>query len=114
MVRIPIIAKLVAAYKQWQEWLPKFSKTSKYTLGAKIDNLFIEIIENIFTASYLPSGQKLPLLQKAGAKLDVLKMFLQISWEIKALDNNKYIRLSEQVNEIGKMLGGWSKQLNKA
>ncbi|MBI3627113.1 four helix bundle protein [Candidatus Uhrbacteria bacterium] len=110
-VRLPIIAKLISAYRQWQEWLGHFPKNSKYTLGSKIDDLFIEIIENIFTASYLPSGQKLPLLQKASSKLDLLKFFLQISWEIKALDKNKYIRLSEPLNEVGKMLGGWSKQI---
>jgi len=34
-------------------------------------------------------------------------------WEIKALDNKKFILLSEKLNEIGKMLGGWSKQVTK-
>lgn len=39
------------------------------------------------------------------------KFFLQIAWEIKALDNKKYIMLSECLNEIGRMLGGWIKGL---
>lgn len=55
----------------------------------------------------------MPVLQKANGKLDLLKFFLQISWEIKILDNKKYIVLSEQLNEIGKMIGGWSKGLQK-
>jgi len=41
----------------------------------------------------------------------VLKFFLQIAWEIKALENKKYIALSEKLNEVGKMLGGWRKGL---
>jgi hypothetical protein len=82
-------------------------------LGIKIDTLFIETTELIFTASRLARDQKLPFLQKASAKLDMLKFFLQISWEIKSLDNKKYIILSEHLDEIGKMLGGWQKQFLK-
>ena len=71
----------------------------------------MEIIEYIFIASHLPKNQKLPYLQKASAKLDLLKFFLQISWEIKSLDNKKYIILFEHLDEIGRMLGGWQRQL---
>jgi hypothetical protein len=76
-------------------------------LGIKIDRLFIETTEYIFVASRMAKDQKLPYLQKASAKLDMLKFFLQISWEIKSLDSKKYIILSEHLDEIGKMLGGW-------
>lgn len=34
--------------------------------------------------------------------------------EIKALDDKKYIALSAGIDEIGKMLGGWSGQLIKS
>ena len=69
--------------------------------------MFIEIIELLFVASYLGKQEKLPYLQKAIRRLDVLKFFFQISWEIKALDNKKYISVSSNLNEIGRMLGGW-------
>lgn len=51
--------------------------------------------------------EKLPYLQKAIKRLDVLKFFFQVAWEIKFLDNKKYIAMSEHLNEIGRMLGGW-------
>ncbi|KKS42624.1 hypothetical protein A3H03_03340 [Candidatus Kuenenbacteria bacterium RIFCSPLOWO2_12_FULL_42_13] len=105
-----IIHKLTAIYKLWHEFLPHFSKTSRYTLGIKIDSLFIETTENIFIASHLTKDHKLPFLQKASSKLDMLKFFLQVAWEIKSFDNKKYITLSEQLDEIGRMLGGWQKQ----
>ena len=104
---------MLTTYKLWHEFLPHFSKTSRYTLGIKIDALFIETTEFIFVASHLSREHKLPFLIKASAKLDLLKFFLQIAWEIKSLDNKKYIILSEYLNEIGKMLGGWQKQLLK-
>ncbi len=81
-------------------------------MGGKIDTLFLGTIENIFIASYLPVKEKMPWVTKASVKLDLLKFFLRIAWEIKALDNKKFIALSEKLNEIGKMLGGWNGNLN--
>lgn len=110
---LPVIQKLTAAYKLWHEFLPNFPKTSRYTLGEKIDSLFLEVTELAFLASYFYKVQKIPYVQKAIEKLDLLKFFLQIAWELKALDNKKFILLSEKLNEIGKMLGGWLRQLAK-
>ena len=101
--------KLTAVYKIWQAYLPHFPKTSRYTLGEKIDSLFVEIIEYIVIASYLSKQEKLPYLKKGIIKLDVLKFFSQVAWEIKGLDNKKFIELSEKLVEIGKMLGGWKR-----
>lgn len=106
---LPIIHHLIAAYKTWHEFLPHTARDVRYTLGAKIDTALIETLELIFIASYLGPQQKLPSLQKARTHLDIAKFFLHILWDIKALDNKKYISLSEQLDEIGKMLGGWIK-----
>jgi hypothetical protein len=107
---VPIIVRLIEVYKLWHEFMPNMAKTSRFTLGQKIDDLFIEATELIFLASHLPKEQKTPYLQKASAKLDLLKLFLQIAWEIKAIDNGKYAMLSEPLEEVGKMLGGWVRQ----
>lgn len=101
------------AYKLWHEFLPHFPKTSRYTLAARIDGLFIDMTELLLMASYLAREQKLSVVQKAATKLDVLKFFLQVAWEIKALDSRRYIALSERVGEVGKMLGGWAKRLKE-
>jgi hypothetical protein len=107
---LPILRRLITVYKMWHEIMPDLAKTSRYTLGEKIDILFLEVVELIYTASFLPKEEKLPHLQKAIAKTDLLKFFFQIGWEIKALDVKKYITFSEQLDEIGRMLGGWARQ----
>ena len=104
---LPIIRRFITVYKLWDEFITHFPKKSKYTLGEKIDSLFIDTIELLFVASHLNKEQKLPYLHKASSKLDLLKFFLQIAWELKAIDNKKYITLSEALSEVGKMLGGW-------
>lgn len=100
-------------YKNWQECLMNFPKTSRFLLGSKIDTIFLQLIEYIFTACGSKGEYKLSYLSKSSAKLDLLKFFIRISWETKALDSKKYILLSERLDETGKMLGGWIRQLKE-
>lgn len=79
-------------------------------MGAKIESLFIETIQNIFIASKKSKNEKLVYLNKASDALDILKFLLQIIWEIGKMDNKKYIDLSCYLEEIGRMLGGWQKK----
>lgn len=108
---LPVITQLVAAYKTWHEFVANIPKDSRYTIGSKIDTLFLETTELIFVASYLGRAEKAPYLQKAAARFDLLKFFLQVLWEIKGLDNKKYVMLSEKLDPIGRMLGGWLRQV---
>jgi hypothetical protein len=73
--------------------------------------LFLQAIEYTFLASYTQTEEKRLLLNKGISKVDLIKLLLQLSWEIKALDNKKYAHLAERFAEIGKMLGGWKRQL---
>lgn len=73
--------------------------------------MLLELIEYTIQASYADKIEKITALKRASLKLDFLKFFLQISWEVKSLDNKKYISISEKLNEVGKMLGGWMKAI---
>lgn len=97
----------MGAYKLWHEFVKHFPKTSRYTLGAKIDTVFIELLETLFRASH--QKEKYILIVEANIKLDILKFLIRMSWEIKSLDNKKYIMLSKRLEEVGLMLGGWKK-----
>jgi hypothetical protein len=108
---IPVVLKLKDTYILWQTYARHFPKTHRYTLGSKIDDLFLVTIEYCFLASYSNLGDKIPLVDKAISRVDLIKLLLQMSYEIKALDTKYYIKLGEGTYDIGKMLGGWRKQL---
>lgn len=76
-----------------------------------MDLLFLQTLELLFIASYQTKEEKPRTLEIAVKKLDLLKFFLRISWELKILDNQKFIILSEKLQEIGRILGGWKKGL---
>ncbi|MEK7465190.1 MAG: four helix bundle protein [Patescibacteria group bacterium] len=107
-----IIQKLVAAYKLWREMMPHLQKSARYTLGEKIDVYLLDTTELLFSASYAIPENRISFVRAAGAKLDLAKFFLQIAWETKSFDSKKYIAISERLDEIGRMLGGWIKQLS--
>ncbi len=88
-------------------------KTQKYSLGNRIDRMFIEIIEAVAGASFLPKVEKLPFVKAAIRKLDALKILIMIVWETQSMDNKRYATLSLPLEEIGRMLGGWQGQLSK-
>jgi hypothetical protein len=111
---LPVIGKLKDAYKLWQSYFVHLPKISKYSLGEKIDRLLVETLEAAITASFLGRHEKLPYVRISIRKLDTTKIFLLIAWEVKAIDDSKFITLSEVLNESGKMLGGWHGQLVKS
>ena len=105
----PVINHALAVYKIWQGYKNDFPKNLRYTLGDKIDNVFLEILENLFIGRYQNNNEKLPTILLIIRKTDLLKFFLQVSWELNALDNKKYILISEKANDLGRMVGGWKK-----
>ena len=110
---MPLLQRLKDAYLLWFQYYQKLPKSHRYSLGLRVDNLFVESIEAATTASFLSREEKLPYIKLSIRKVDTIKILLMILWESKSLDNKKYIALSLKVDEVGKMLGGWKGQLQK-
>ena len=110
---LPILERIKQAYLLWHTYHVELPKLHRYSLGARIDELFIESIEAVSAAAFLSREAKLPYVRLATRKVDTLKLLLMVLWETKSLDTKKYIALSEVIDEVGKMLGGWNGQLSK-
>ena len=110
---LPILTKLSESYKLWHDFLTSLPRLTRYTLGIKIDNLFTECLELTILAGYSAHFEKLSVVQKLSTKIDALKFFLKLLWEIKLLDSKKYANISELLVGVGKMAGGWLVSLKK-
>ena len=106
-----VLVKTKNAYALWFQALADFPKVYRYNLGGKIESCFLSLLENTFITAYLSGERKSAQLSLAILKLDNLKFFLQLAWENKCLSNIKYAALSESLDEVGRMLGGWKKGL---
>ena len=110
---MPLLEKVKTTYQLWYGYYQILPKSHRYSLGYRIDTLFVEIIEAVAIASFLPKEEKRPYVCIAIRKLDTLKVLLLVLWETKSLDNKKYLALSLHLDEAGRMLGGWNGQLAK-
>jgi len=106
-----VVNKEKEAYKFWQALHRNFPKIERFGLGQKIDLVFLDILGLTYTASYLPPEQKIIILEKIIPRFDILKFFTQLAWEDKLIPTAKYAELSQKLEEIGRMLGGWRKGL---
>ncbi len=95
----------------WHGFINRLPRFAKFTLGTKIDNLFTDCLELALLAGYATRGEKLALIQQLSAKLDALKFFLKIAWELQALNTNQYTAVSTSIAAAGKMIGGWLNML---
>ena len=110
---IPLLQKTKDLYLLWYGYYKVLPKEHRYTLGGKIDILLTEIIEAISRTYFLIPTEKQLYIKLAIRKTDAVKIFLLILWETKPLDSQKYLSLSEKIEAIGRMLGGWNGQLQK-
>ncbi len=108
-----MLERIKQAYLLWHEYHSTLPKTHRHTLGARIDSLWIEVIEATVMAAFLTPQEKLPYVRVAIRKFDALKIMMMILWETKSLDDKRYIALATPMETIGKMFGGWQGQLAK-
>ena len=95
----------------WHSFLPHLPRLTRYTLGVKIDNLFIELLEMTLTAKYAKREEKMEFLNTTSHKLDNMKFFVTLLWEAKGINASNYGQLAQKLSSIGTMLGGWIKKL---
>lgn len=109
-----VLVRAKEEYRTWHDLLIKVNRVDRYTIGAKIDETFLSLLELIFRATFAyDKFEKLSIVSQALGKNDLLKFFLQIGWEEKVLDHTAYGKLILNLDEVGRMLGGWKKNLQE-
>ncbi|VVB53161.1 23S rRNA-intervening sequence protein [uncultured archaeon] len=106
---IPIFKKAYELYKKFYTFRSTVSKQDRFTIWQRCEGIILDILEGLLSASQLSRCDKLPILEKVSLKLNFLRVFVRLMKEVKTIDNKKYVLLQEDVDEVGKMLGGWIK-----
>ena len=88
------------------------AKNSRYTIGSRIENKFLDLLELSYIAYFSEKDKKVEKITECILILDTLKFLISIGWEAKIIPNNKYEALAIKLDEAGKMLGGWKKSFN--
>ena len=86
-----VLQKAQSVYKLWFVVYTDFPRIHRYTLGAKIEEYFLLLLEHIFFALYLSTEKKVVRLEYAIGKLDALNFFLQLAHENKCIPEKSSI-----------------------
>ena len=109
-----VLVRAKQGYQVWHDYLEKVSRVDRNTIGVRIDDTFLYLLEFIFRACFAyDKFEKLSLVSQAIGKNDLLKFFLQVAWEHKIIDHKQYSTLILNLDEVGRMLGGWKKDIQE-
>lgn len=90
--------------------LEKFPRSHRYGLGQRIEARLYSVFESLIRARYASSPAKAQELAAVNLDLETLRMLTRLAHELQMLPHKSHEYAVREMNEIGKMVGGWLKQ----
>ncbi|MBT6757603.1 MAG: diversity-generating retroelement protein Avd, partial [Candidatus Jacksonbacteria bacterium] len=91
--------------------LEKYPRSQKFLLADRMETGLLDILDHLLRAYYGEKSVKKDQLIETNLCLEQLRFLIRLSHDLKFLSHKKYGIMSEKVNEIGKMTGGWLKKI---
>ena len=88
------------------------AKSSRYTLGARIEERFLDLIELSYDTYFTAKNEKKEKISNCIKFLDKLKYLISLAWEAKLIPNDQYEEVASELFEAGRMFGGWRNNLD--
>ena len=95
----------------WMSVVPHMAKGARYTIGERIENKFLDLLELSYNAYFTGKEHKTEKVSKCILITDGLKFLISVAWEGKLISNKHCEDMAIKLEEIGKMLGGWKNSL---
>jgi len=89
----------------------RFPKSARFSFAARIDGLALDVLERLVRARWARRDRKAPLLEAADADLAVMRTLLRLAFDRRLIDRGGLEQVSRQVDEAGRMLGGWRRSV---
>jgi hypothetical protein len=87
--------------------IDQFPKVRRFSLGSRIEEGLIFVLERLVEATYSRARQ--PLLRDANLRLEVIRHLWRSAFELKALAMSSWQHGAELMIELGRQIGGWEK-----
>lgn len=87
----------------------QFRKEYKYSLGAELQSIMWQIVDEIIRTNSLADMDKKAAIKGISMLFDRFKIRFRFSYELGLVSAQKFSTTQASLEEIGKMIGGWSK-----
>lgn len=108
-IEMPILSQLLILYESIHKIVFSFPKYERYTLGEKIQNALLSLIELVIIVNSSNKYEKEKNLLVVNAKIETIKILMRIALNCKLIETGKYLETATKLQEIGKMTQGWIK-----
>jgi hypothetical protein len=105
---LPVIAQWERTLHDVLSRTRKFPKRVRFTFSNRIDNLALEVYEGLVEARY--TRDKVAILKQLNLKIEKLRLLLRLCYEERYLDRRGFERVAVNLDEAGRMVGGWIKE----
>lgn len=86
--------------------LEKFPRSQKFLLADRMQTQALGVLDHLIAATYVPQARAAHL-QAANLALEHLRFGLRLAHDLHHLDMPRYQYAAEQVDEVGRLVGGW-------
>lgn len=93
--------------------LDKFPRRQKFLIADKIEISLLQIFDNVIAAYYSREDKKINYLTENNIILERVRFLIRLSKDLNFISVAKYGYISERLNELGKMMGGWIKSIDE-
>ena len=91
--------------------LRQFPRSEKHTFAAEIKKTMIKLLRMIISTN--KKYHKKTTMRKLDTELELLRTYIRLARDLEFLPFKKYEIWSKKLEEIGKLIGGWIKSVNK-
>ncbi|MFO0416574.1 MAG: four helix bundle protein [Pseudomonadota bacterium] len=107
----PLIHSTYQLYRMLHEKSTRIPKNARYTIWQRCENACLDALQKLIAVSYLPATARREKVLEISSSIDMLRIFIRLTHDTNAIEKKSYLALQEQIDEIGRMLGGWLKAL---
>ena len=84
-----------------------FPRSQKFLLGDRIQATALDVLERLIEATF--TRARASLLAAANLGIEKLRLLFRLAHDLKFLDMRRFEHAARQLDEIGRMVGGWRK-----
>lgn len=85
----------------------KFPRNQRYTLGERVENKLLDLLELLIQAQY--SREKAEILRKSNLEVEQLRYLFRLCYDLRLINLKTYELSSKSLVDIGSQIGGWLK-----
>ncbi len=88
--------------------LDKFPRNRRFTLGERLEQGLLDVLELLLEAAYTKKRRS-ESLHRANLRLGCVRHLWRLAWELGVIPQRRYAHGSGLLDDIGRQIGGWSR-----